>query len=53
MAILVTGGTGLVGSRLLRRFVDAGSTAVRSYAQARKFLPAPRAWRGTCTMRIR
>src|SRR5580658_6145160 len=24
MAILVTGGTGLVGSRLLRRFVDAG-----------------------------
>ena len=24
MTILVTGGTGLVGSRLLRRFVDAG-----------------------------
>ena len=24
MTILVTGGTGLVGSKLLRRFVDAG-----------------------------
>jgi UDP-glucose 4-epimerase len=39
MAILVTGGTGLVGSRLLRRFVDAG-TECRALVRPGKEVPA-------------
>ncbi len=39
MTILVTGGTGLVGSRLLRRFVDAGIEC-RALVRSGKELPA-------------
>src|SRR6202021_846122 len=39
MAILVTGGTGLVGSRLLRRFVDAGVNC-RALVRPGKEVPA-------------
>jgi nucleoside-diphosphate-sugar epimerase len=39
MTILVTGGTGLVGSRLLRRFVDAGVDC-RALVRAGKEVPA-------------
>jgi UDP-glucose 4-epimerase len=39
MAILVTGGTGLVGSRLLRRFVDAGVDC-RALVRPGKEVPA-------------
>jgi UDP-glucose 4-epimerase len=39
MTILVTGGTGLVGSRLLRRFVDAG-VAFRALVRPGKEVPA-------------
>jgi len=39
MTILVTGGTGLVGSRLLRRFVDAGVDC-RALVRPGKELPA-------------
>lgn len=39
MTILVTGGTGLVGSRLLRRFVDAGIDC-RALVRPGKELPA-------------
>lgn len=39
MTILVTGGTGLVGSRLLRRFVDAGVTC-RALVRPGKEVPA-------------
>ena len=39
MTILVTGGTGLVGSRLLRRFVDAGVDC-RALARPGKEVPA-------------
>jgi UDP-glucose 4-epimerase len=39
MTILVTGGTGLVGSRLLRRFVDAG-VVCRALVRPGKELPA-------------
>ncbi len=38
MSILLTGGTGLVGSRLLRRFVDAG---IDCHALVRKGKEAP------------
>jgi nucleoside-diphosphate-sugar epimerase len=38
MTILVTGGTGLVGSRLLRRFVDAG-VACRALVRPGKEIP--------------
>jgi nucleoside-diphosphate-sugar epimerase len=38
MTILVTGVTGLVGSGLLRRFVDAGLDCVRWCDRARKLL---------------
>ena len=39
MTILVTGGTGLVGSRLLRRFVDAGVDC-RALVRPGKEVPA-------------
>jgi UDP-glucose 4-epimerase len=39
MAILVTGGTGLVGSRLLRRLVDAGVDC-RALVRPGKEVPA-------------
>jgi UDP-glucose 4-epimerase len=39
MTILITGGTGLVGSRLLRRFVDAGMDC-RALVRPGKELPA-------------
>lgn len=39
MAILVTGGTGLVGSRLLRRFIDAGIEC-RALVRSGKEVPA-------------
>ncbi len=39
MTILVTGGTGLVGSRLLRRFVDAG-VVCRALVRPGKEIPA-------------
>ena len=39
MIVLVTGGTGLVGSRLLRRFVDAGVNC-RALVRSGKELPA-------------
>ena len=39
MAILITGGTGLVGSRLLRRFVDAGVDC-RALVRPGKEVPA-------------
>jgi nucleoside-diphosphate-sugar epimerase len=39
MTILVTGGTGLVGSRLLRRFVDAGVNS-RALVRPGKEVPA-------------
>src|SRR5580658_5337518 len=39
MTILVTGGTGLVGSRLLRRFVDAGVDC-RALVRPAKKVPA-------------
>lgn len=38
MSVLVTGGTGLVGSRLLKRFADAG-TACRALVRAGKETP--------------
>ena len=39
MTILITGGTGLVGSRLLRRFVDAGVDC-RALVRPGKEVPA-------------
>jgi UDP-glucose 4-epimerase len=39
MTILITGGTGLVGSRLLRRFVDAGVDC-RALVRRGKEVPA-------------
>jgi UDP-glucose 4-epimerase len=53
MTILVTGGTGLVGSRLLRRFVDAGVDCRALVRRARKFPLERRAWKAIFSMRIR
>ena len=52
MTILVTGGTGLVGSRLLRQFVDGGADCRALVRPGRKFPPDRHPWRAIFSMRI-
>jgi len=48
MTILVTGGTGLVGSRLLKRLVEAGIDCLtHSYDLAKRYQPTSRQLKAT------
>jgi nucleoside-diphosphate-sugar epimerase len=53
MTTLITGGTGLVGSRLLRRFVDAGVDCRPLYGRARNFPLERPTWNAIFSMRVR
>jgi UDP-glucose 4-epimerase len=53
MTILLSGGTGLVGSRLLRRFVDAGMDCRALVRPGKQFSPGRRSWKAIFSMRIR